>query len=644
MVRAGVSRAGLALATALALVAVSVLPASAYWSSQGTATAATTTGALAAPLSVTALDAAATDAGGADVGVSWSAGVGGIEPAGFIVNRSDGATSSAACDSSSTSLVTTEACVDLGVAAGTYTYTVTAVFRTWTATSEPSASVTVTAPHHPILGAAAPFSVLAATAVTSTGSTSVSGDLGVSPGITVAGFPPGTVGGDIHAGDDTAAANAHTALVNAYNDLDARTSTTDLAGDLAGSVLTPGVYHSAAALAQTGILTLDAGGDPDATFIIQVDAALNTAASSSVVLINGAQAANVYWVALGAVGTGESSSFSGTILTQGAITLGAGSVLIGRALSLGAVTLAGNPIRFTVALPPTITVDGGSTVVTKDATPTLTGTSNAPENSPVRVTVGGQLLTTSVSSIGTWAVTSAALAAGTYTVVAKVRDSSGNGATESQQLTVEINPATIVLGTAASYSVLAATSVVNTGSSALSGHLGVSPGIAVSGFPPGTLEGTLHVADAAADAAQADLDAALTDASGRTPHTEFTGDLNGRTFHIGVHHTTAAVALTGTVTLDAEGDPDAVFIFQTDAALNTAAASTVALVNGAQASNVFWIVTGAAGLGANSTFAGSLLARGAITIGEAAALQGQALSRDTVTLANNALTGIVGAL
>lgn len=642
MLRARVSRVGLGLATALALVAVSVLPASAYWSSQGTATAATTTGALAAPVSVTALDAAATDAGGADVGVSWSAGVGGIEPVGFIVNRSDGATSSAACDSSSTSLVTTEACVDLGVAAGTYTYTVTAVFRTWTATSEPSASVTVTAPH-PILGAAAPYSVLAATAVTSTGSTSVSGDLGVSPGITVTGFPPGTVGGDIHAGD-TAAANAHTALINAHNDLAAQTPTTELAGDLAGSVLTPGVYHSAAALAQTGILTLDAVGDPDATFIIQVDAALNTAAASSIVLINGAQAANVYWVALGAVGTGASSSFSGTILTQGAITLGAGSVLIGRALSLGAVTLAGNPIRFTVALPPTIIIDGGSTVVTKDATPTLTGTSNAPVNSPVRVTVDGQLLTTSVSSIGTWAVTAAALAAGTYTVVAKVRDSSGNGATESQQLTVEINPATIVLGTAASYSVLAATSVVNTGSSALSGDLGVSPGIDVSGFPPGELEGTLHVADAAADAAQDDLDAALTDASGRTPHTEFTGDLNGRTFHIGVHHTTAALALTGTVTLDAEGDPNAVFIFQTDAALNTAAASTVALVNGAQASNVFWIVTGAAGLGANSAFTGALLARGAITIGEAAALQGQALSSDTVTLANNELTGIVGAL
>jgi len=177
----------------------------------------------------------------------------------------------------------------------------------------------------------------------------------------------------------------------------------------------------------------------------------------------------------------------------------------------------------------------------------------------------------------------------------------------------------------------------------LSGDLGVSPGAAVTGFPPGIVGGTIHAGDPAAAAAQADLLVALSDASGRTPHTEFTGDLNGRTFHIGVHHTTAAISLTGILTLDAEGDPDAVFIFQTDAALNTAASSTVQLVNGAQASNVFWVVAGAAGTGATSSFAGTILAYGAITIGAGGGVAGQALSRDTVTLADNALTGVVGA-
>ena len=110
-----------------------------------------------------------------------------------------------------------------------------------------------------------------------------------------------------------------------------------------------------------------------------------------------------------------------------------------------------------------------------------------------------------------------------------------------------------------------------------------------------------------------------------------------------MHHITAALALTGTVTLDGEGDPDAVFIFQTDAAFNTAAGSSVILVNGAQAANVFWVVAGAAGTGANSSLAGTILARGAITLGAGTSLEGQALSLDTVTLATNTLTGVTPA-
>ncbi|HSV38283.1 MAG TPA: ice-binding family protein, partial [Nocardioidaceae bacterium] len=94
----------------------------------------------------------------------------------------------------------------------------------------------------------------------------------------------------------------------------------------------------------------------------------------------------------------------------------------------------------------------------------------------------------------------------------------------------------------------------------------------------------------------------------------------------------AALALTGTVTLDGEGDPGAVFIFQTGAAFNTAAGSAVNLVNGAQAANVFWIVTGAAGIGANTTFAGTILTEGAATLGAGTVLAGRVLSRGGVTL------------
>ena len=251
--------------------------------------------------------------------------------------------------------------------------------------------------------------------------------------------------------------------------------------------------------------------------------------------------------------------------------------------------------------------------------------------------MAGQTLSTTVAGDGTWSVTAAAVSAGTYAVTASVRDAAGNAGSATQALTVEINPAPVVLGSAAGFSVLAATSVVNSGATTLSGDLGVSPATAVSGFPPGVVSGTVHAGDAAAASAQADLAAAYDDAAGRSPHGSFPGDPNGLTFHDGVYHTSAAMALTGTVTLDAEGDPNAVFIFQVGAAANTAAGSTVALVNGAQASHVFWQVPGAVTTGASSTFAGTILAQGGITLGAGTQLIGQALSKDTVTMADNAV-------
>jgi hypothetical protein len=129
--------------------------------------------------------------------------------------------------------------------------------------------------------------------------------------------------------------------------VNARTPHRAVVGNLGGQTFRAGIYSSAAALALTGTLTLDAQGDPNAIFIFQSDAAIDTAAASNVALINGASAANVYWQAEGAVGTGANSTFRGTILTAGAITLGDSTKLIGRALSTGTVTLATNTIRFT---------------------------------------------------------------------------------------------------------------------------------------------------------------------------------------------------------------------------------------------------------------------------------------------------------
>ena len=470
----------------------------------------------------------------------------------------------------------------------------------------------------------------------------VSGDLGVSPSSSVTGFPPGIVAGTIHAADSAAAA-AQTDLVAAYTDADGRTPDTEFAGDQNGQTFHPGVHHTAAAFALTGTLTLDGDGDPNAVFVFQVDAALNTAASSHITLIDGATASHVFWQVLGAAGTGANSTFSGTILADGAITLGASTELTGRALSYGVVTLAGNTIRFTTAVPPSVTIDGGPTLVTKDSTPTITGTTTAVPGTTVKVTVTntvtnidtGQVLTTLAQNDGTWTVTAGALSAGSYQVVASARDAAGNWGSDTQTVTVEINPDPVDLASAGTYSVLAGTGVANVGLTTLAGDLGVSTINTIVGFPPGTLAGTLHNGDTAATDAQADRLAAYTDANARTPHTEFTGDLNGRTFHAGIHHTAAALALTGTVILDGEDNPDAVFIFQVDAALNTAASSQVSLINGATADNVYWQVEGAAGTGANSIFAGNILAAGAITLGDSTHLTGTALTPGTVTLATN---------
>ena len=485
---------------------------------------------------------------------------------------------------------------------------------------------------------AASFAVLGGTGgVTSTGSTSVSGDLGVSAGQALVGFPPGEVAGNVHLGDATAQ-QAHLDRVAAYNDLAGRVATTQFVGDLNGRTFYAGVHHTAAALSLTGTLTLDAQGDPDAVFVIQVDAALNTAAASRVVLTDGAQPANVYWQVAGATGVGAGATFYGALLAAGGITLGEGAKLVGRALSGGTVALANNSIRFTDAAPPSVTIDGGAEVVTKDTTPTFTGTTSAASGTTVTVTVNDQTLTTTVASEGMWNVTAAELAAGSYTVGVSVRDAAGNAGSATQSLSVEVNPAPLNLLSAASFAVLGgAGGVTNTGVSSIGGDVGVSEGESVVGLTPQMVSGPIHIGDAGAVQAHADRAAAYAEADARTPTKEFSGDLNGLTFRAGVHHSTAALALTGTLTLDAEGDPGAIFIIQVDAALNTAASSHVVLADGALASNVFWQVTGAAGLGANSTFAGTILAAGGITVGDSTQLLGRALSAGAVTLANSSV-------
>ncbi len=194
---------------------------------------------------------------------------------------------------------------------------------------------------------------------------------------------------------------------------------------------------------------------------------------------------------------------------------------------------------------------------------------------------------------------------------------------------------TVVLGTSANYAVLGGSTVTNTGNSVLNGSLGLSPGTSITGFPPGTVAGSIDNANGAAAQAQIDLTAAYLDAAGRPLNATTTADLGNLVLVGGVYAgpSKSPLSLTGPLTLDGAGDPNSVFIFQTDSTLITASGSTVTLINSAQECNVFWQVGSSATLGTGSVFAGNILALTSITVTTGVTVHGRALARNgAVTL------------
>jgi hypothetical protein len=197
------------------------------------------------------------------------------------------------------------------------------------------------------LGSDATFAVLAGTAVTSTGDTTVNGDLGVSPGTTLTGAP--TVNGTTHLGDP-AAAQAQLDLTTAYNDAAGRLGGTAASGNLGGQTLPPGLYTSETSMGiSSGDLTLDAQGDQNAVWIFQMGTTLITTVGRQVILIGQAQAANIFWQVGSSATLGASSVLKGNILAYTSIAMDTGAVLEGRALARnGLVSLDGNTITSTV--------------------------------------------------------------------------------------------------------------------------------------------------------------------------------------------------------------------------------------------------------------------------------------------------------
>ncbi|QBB69444.1 DUF3494 domain-containing protein [Pseudolysobacter antarcticus] len=197
-----------------------------------------------------------------------------------------------------------------------------------------------------------------------------------------------------------------------------------------------------------------------------------------------------------------------------------------------------------------------------------------------------------------------------------------------------------------SFAVLGGSTVTNTATpTVINGNLGVSPGSAVTGFPPGIVTGgTIHAADTIAGSAQTDLTTTYNNLASAPCNTDLTGqDLGGKTLIPGVYCFSTSAQLTGTLTLDGQSNPNAVFVFKIGSTLTTASAASVVLINSASPCGVFWQVGSSATLGTGTALQGSIVALSSATLNTGANVSGRVLARNgAVTLDNSHVTVCAG--
>ena len=201
--------------------------------------------------------------------------------------------------------------------------------------------------------------------------------------------------------------------------------------------------------------------------------------------------------------------------------------------------------------------------------------------------------------------------------------------------------APVDLATASPFVVLGGSAVTNTGPSVLNGNLGVSPGTALTGFgAPAVVNGATHNNNGVANQAKSDLTTAYNVAAGQAVTADLSGtDLGNRTLTAGAYRYSSSAQLTGPLTLNAEGNPNAQFVFMIGSTLTTASASSVVLINGASPCNVYWQVGSSATLGSTTAFQGNLMALSSISLNNGATVIGRMLARNgQVSLINNVLT------
>jgi hypothetical protein len=443
------------------------------------------------------------------------------------------------------------------------------------------------------LGTAGNFVILTKSGVSTTGTTSIVGNIGVSPiaatGMTGFGLvmdpsnqfsTSSLVNGKVYAADyvSPTPATMTTAVSDmqaAYTDAAGRTpDVTELAaGNIGGLTLAPGVYKWSTSVTIPTDVTLS--GSQNSIWIFEIAQNLDVSSGQHIVLSGGAQAQNVYWVVAGQTTLGTGSVFNGNILDQTAIVLNTGATLNGRALAQTAVTLDANTV-----------------------TSPASGMASPPSN-----------------SVSTTAVN---------------------------------------LGTAGNFIILTKSGISTTGTTSIVGNVGVSPAAAtyITGFglvmdpsnqfsTSSLVNGKVYAADyvpptpATMTSAVSDMEAAYTDAAGRAPDvTELgAGNIGGMTITPGVYKWSTSVTIPTDVTLS--GSPNGIWIFEIAQNLDISSGQHVVLSGGAQAQNVYWVVGGQTTLGTGSTFNGNILDQTAIVGKTGAVLHGRALAQTAVTLDAN---------
>jgi hypothetical protein len=198
--------------------------------------------------------------------------------------------------------------------------------------------------------------------------------------------------------------------------------------------------------------------------------------------------------------------------------------------------------------------------------------------------------------------------------------------------------ATVDLGAATPFAILAGTGITNTGPTTVIGDIGSFPTPAMTGFASVSLTGSIHAADAVAQNAQLSLSNAYTDAATRTPLVSFgpAANLSGMTLLPGIYNSSSSLEFSGTLTLDAAGDPAAFWIFQAGSTLVTAPGSSISLINGAEPCSIFWQVGSSATLGTNSAFDGTIIALTSITLNSGTTIDGRALALNGAVTMDNA--------